>query len=122
MAIHATLAGIPRIGRNRELKRALENYWRDPATGGLLAATARNTVNSYIGAALKAGIDSVPTIGRSFYDSMRYIGAARSASSPLPECPENGRFQPTGMDQPLLRRRSRYEDATGIRNDQVVRH
>lgn len=70
MAIHATLAGIPRIGRNRELKRALENYWRDPATGGLLAATARNTVNSYIGAALKAGIDSVPTIGRSFYDSM----------------------------------------------------
>ena len=69
MAIHATLAGIPRIGRNRELKRALENYWRDPATGGLLAATARNTVNSYIGAALKAGIDSVPTIGRSFYDS-----------------------------------------------------
>ncbi len=70
MAIFATLAGIPRIGPNRELKIALEKYWKDPATGGLLSATARRLVHTYIDAANSAGIDSVPTVGRSFYDSM----------------------------------------------------
>lgn len=69
-SIHATLAGIPRIGPNRELKAALEKYWKDPATGGLLAATARNQIHRYIDSARRAGIDSIPTAGRSFYDSM----------------------------------------------------
>lgn len=70
MAIHATVAGIPRIGPNRELKSALEKYWKDPSTSGLLAATARGLVHRYIDAANAAGIDSIPTVGRSFYDSV----------------------------------------------------
>ena len=90
MAIHATVAGIPRIGPNRELKIALEKYWRDPATAGLLAATARGLVHRYIDSANAAGIDSIPTVGRSFYDSMldtsALLGVLPSRFDTIPDC------------------------------------
>ena len=46
MTFHATTAGVPRIGPDRELKKALEAYWRDSATGRDLAGTATRLVNS----------------------------------------------------------------------------
>ena len=68
--IHATVAGVPRIGPKRELKKALENYWKEAATGRELANTALRLVNSYSDGLSAAGIDSIPTLGRSYYDSV----------------------------------------------------
>jgi 5-methyltetrahydropteroyltriglutamate--homocysteine methyltransferase len=68
--INATVAGVPRIGPGRELKKALETYWKDATTGRNLATVATQLVNQQADALTQAGLDSVPTIGRSFYDSM----------------------------------------------------
>lgn len=75
MTIHATISGVPRIGPFRELKKALETYWSDAATGGLLGATAHRLNCGYASRALHDGLDSVPTYGRSFYDSMLDLSA-----------------------------------------------
>lgn len=68
--INATVAGVPRIGPKRELKKALETYWKDASTGRNLATVATQLVNQQADLLTEAGLDSVPTIGRSFYDSM----------------------------------------------------
>ncbi|MDN6618332.1 MAG: 5-methyltetrahydropteroyltriglutamate--homocysteine S-methyltransferase, partial [Corynebacterium variabile] len=68
--INATVAGVPRIGPKRELKRALETYWKDASTGRNLATVATQLVNQQADQLTAAGLDSVPTIGRSFYDAM----------------------------------------------------
>ena len=68
--INATVAGVPRIGPKRELKKALETYWKDDSTGRNLATVATQLVNQQADNLTEAGLDSVPTIGRSFYDSM----------------------------------------------------
>lgn len=68
--INATVAGVPRIGPKRELKKALETYWKDASTGRNLATVATLLVNQQADQLTEAGLDSVPTIGRSFYDSV----------------------------------------------------
>jgi 5-methyltetrahydropteroyltriglutamate--homocysteine methyltransferase len=68
--INATVAGVPRIGPKRELKKALETYWKDASTGRNLATVATQLVNQQADQLTTAGLDSVPTIGRSFYDAM----------------------------------------------------
>ncbi len=68
--INATVAGVPRIGPKRELKKALETYWKDATTGRNLATVATQLVNQQADRLTGEGLDSVPTIGRSFYDSM----------------------------------------------------
>ena len=68
--INATVAGVPRIGPKRELKKALETYWKDASTGRNLATVATQLVNQQADLIAGAGLDSVPTIGRSFYDAM----------------------------------------------------
>lgn len=75
MTFHATISGVPRIGPFRELKKALETYWSDSATGGLLGATAHRLNCEYATRALHFGLDSIPTSGRSFYDSMLDLSA-----------------------------------------------
>lgn len=69
MTIHATIAGVPRIGPDRELKKALEGYWRDGSTGRHVASTATLLTNNYTDAVLAAGLDAVAYSGRSFYDA-----------------------------------------------------
>ncbi|MDN6404517.1 5-methyltetrahydropteroyltriglutamate--homocysteine S-methyltransferase [Corynebacterium sp.] len=68
--MNATVAGVPRIGPKRELKKALETYWKDATTGRNLATVATQLVNQQADRLTGEGLDSVPTIGRSFYDSM----------------------------------------------------
>ena len=69
MSINATIAGVPRIGPDRELKKALETYWKDSSTGRALASIATRLVNDYTDGVLAAGLDSVAFSGRSFYDA-----------------------------------------------------
>lgn len=70
MTFNATVAGVPRIGPDRELKKALEGYWRDNSTGRNLATTATRLVNDYTDELLAAGLDSAAFSGRSFYDAV----------------------------------------------------
>ncbi|BBX91626.1 5-methyltetrahydropteroyltriglutamate--homocysteine S-methyltransferase [Mycolicibacterium boenickei] len=66
----ATVLGLPRIGPNRELKRAVEKYWagridRDELES-LAATLRRDTWESLVA----AGVDSVPVNTFSYYDQI----------------------------------------------------
>ncbi|OBF81939.1 5-methyltetrahydropteroyltriglutamate--homocysteine S-methyltransferase [Mycobacterium sp. 852002-51163_SCH5372311] len=66
----ATVTGSPRIGPNRELKRATEGYWAGRTSRADLesvAATLRHDTWSGLAA---AGLDSVPVNTFSYYDQM----------------------------------------------------
>src|SRR5690625_2264663 len=66
----ATVTGSPRIGPNRELKRATEGYWAGRTSQADLqsvAATLRRDTWSQLAA---AGLDSVPVNTFSYYDQM----------------------------------------------------
>src|SRR5579859_5116650 len=66
----ATIAGSPRIGPKRELKRATEGYWAGRTSRAKLekvAATLRRDTWSQLAA---AGLDSVPVNTFSYYDQM----------------------------------------------------
>ncbi|MEY2151915.1 5-methyltetrahydropteroyltriglutamate--homocysteine S-methyltransferase [Rhodanobacter sp. 115] len=62
-----TCLGFPRMGRRRELKRALETYWRDGNAAALLD-TARDLRARHWNLARDAGVDSVPVNDFSLYD------------------------------------------------------
>ena len=62
-----TYLGFPRIGRRRELKRALETYWRDGDAAALLD-TARDLRARHWQTARDAGAGSVPVNDFSLYD------------------------------------------------------
>ncbi|MDO4760896.1 MAG: 5-methyltetrahydropteroyltriglutamate--homocysteine S-methyltransferase [Corynebacterium sp.] len=68
--ISATVTSVPRIGPNRELKKALEGYWNDSTSARELATTATRLHNQYTDALVAAGCDSFPTLGRSYYDQI----------------------------------------------------
>lgn len=66
----ATITGSPRIGPNRELKRAVEKYWSgkiDRAELDGVAATIRRDTWSHL---VTAGLDSVPVNTFSYYDQV----------------------------------------------------
>ncbi|GGA50289.1 5-methyltetrahydropteroyltriglutamate--homocysteine S-methyltransferase [Dyella nitratireducens] len=64
---HTTYLGFPRIGRRRELKRALEKYWHDGDAASLLD-TARTLRQRHWQLAKAAGIGSIPVNDFSLYD------------------------------------------------------
>ena len=64
---HTTYLGFPRIGRRRELKRALENYWRDGDATPLLD-TARDLRQQHWQLASAAGMQTVAVNDFSLYD------------------------------------------------------
>jgi 5-methyltetrahydropteroyltriglutamate--homocysteine methyltransferase len=66
----ATIPGYPRIGRRRELKRALEGYWSGKRSAAALAETAAKVRQGNWAAQVAAGIDLVPVNDFSLYDGM----------------------------------------------------
>jgi 5-methyltetrahydropteroyltriglutamate--homocysteine methyltransferase len=70
---HATILGYPRIGRRRELKRAVEAFWAGRTTADELEATAGDlrlaTARHLAGLGLDAGAAAVPG-SFSFYDQV----------------------------------------------------
>ena len=70
---HATILGYPRIGRRRELKRAVESRWAGRTTTEELEATARDlrltTARHLVELGLDAGSAAVPG-SFSFYDQV----------------------------------------------------
>jgi 5-methyltetrahydropteroyltriglutamate--homocysteine methyltransferase len=65
-----TVTGYPRIGKNRELKFAVEKYWKGKITGQDLKLTAAQLVQQNISVQKQAGLDSVPCNDFSYYDGM----------------------------------------------------
>ncbi|MEV7375289.1 5-methyltetrahydropteroyltriglutamate--homocysteine S-methyltransferase [Streptomyces sp. NPDC090301] len=67
-AARATVYGYPRQGRNRELKKAVEGYWKGRVTADALRATAADLRRANWQQLADAGIDEVPTGDFSYYD------------------------------------------------------
>ncbi|MCA0158668.1 5-methyltetrahydropteroyltriglutamate--homocysteine S-methyltransferase [Tsukamurella sp. M9C] len=65
-----TVLGVPRIGPRRELKRAIEGYWKGSITRAELASTAAGLRRDEWARLVAAGLDSVPTNTFSYYDQM----------------------------------------------------
>jgi 5-methyltetrahydropteroyltriglutamate--homocysteine methyltransferase len=65
---HVTYPGFPRIGRRRELKRALETHWKGDSPASDLLAVARELRQRHWKLARDAGADSVPVNDFSLYD------------------------------------------------------
>ncbi|MGW2423012.1 5-methyltetrahydropteroyltriglutamate--homocysteine S-methyltransferase [Streptomyces sp. NPDC001709] len=68
VAARATVYGYPRQGRNRELKKAIEGYWKGRVTADALTATAAELRRGSWQQLADAGIDEVPTGDFSYYD------------------------------------------------------
>jgi 5-methyltetrahydropteroyltriglutamate--homocysteine methyltransferase len=62
--------GYPRIGENRELKRATEAYWQGRLSRAELEETGRSLRRQNWLTQQKAGIDLIPSNDFSFYDQM----------------------------------------------------
>jgi len=70
MTIRTMIAGFPRIGENRELKRWLESYWSNGMTFEELANMARELRKKHWLEQARRGIDLVSSNDFSYYDSM----------------------------------------------------
>ncbi|WP_116952683.1 5-methyltetrahydropteroyltriglutamate--homocysteine S-methyltransferase [Jiangella endophytica] len=66
----ATVPGYPRIGRDRELKRALETYWAGESGRGELDAAARTERERTWRRLAELGLDAVPSNTFSLYDQV----------------------------------------------------
>ncbi|MEV6578705.1 5-methyltetrahydropteroyltriglutamate--homocysteine S-methyltransferase [Streptomyces sp. NPDC051582] len=67
-AARATVYGYPRQGRNRELKKAIEGYWKGLVTADALHRTAAGLRRSNWRQLADDGITEVPTGDFSYYD------------------------------------------------------
>ncbi|MCX4672988.1 5-methyltetrahydropteroyltriglutamate--homocysteine S-methyltransferase [Streptomyces sp. NBC_01381] len=67
-AARATVYGYPRQGQNRELKKAIEGYWKGRVTADALKETARDLRRTNWQQLAEAGIHEVPTGDFSYYD------------------------------------------------------
>ncbi|HEY9371216.1 5-methyltetrahydropteroyltriglutamate--homocysteine S-methyltransferase [Streptomyces sp.] len=67
-AAQATVYGYPRQGGDRELKKAIEGYWKGRVTADALRATATDLRAANWRRLAAVGIDEVPTGDFSYYD------------------------------------------------------
>nr|MBA2289062.1 5-methyltetrahydropteroyltriglutamate--homocysteine S-methyltransferase [Chloroflexia bacterium] len=67
---NATIPGYPRIGKNRELKKALEGYWSGRIGADELLATAEDVRRDGWEAQAGAGLDLMPVNDFSLYDQV----------------------------------------------------
>ncbi|MFD5074301.1 5-methyltetrahydropteroyltriglutamate--homocysteine S-methyltransferase [Streptomyces sp. NPDC058371] len=67
-AAQATVYGYPRQGPNRELKKAIEGYWKGRVSADTLRATAAELRSTNWQQLDEAGIHEVPTGDFSYYD------------------------------------------------------
>ena len=68
--MHAHVLGFPRMGANRELKWALEQFWRGEIGETELAATADGLRDRHWAIQADAGLDLVPVGDFSLYDNV----------------------------------------------------
>ncbi|MFD3942138.1 5-methyltetrahydropteroyltriglutamate--homocysteine S-methyltransferase [Streptomyces sp. NPDC058579] len=67
-AARATVYGYPRQGQHRELKKAIEGYWKGRVTADALRTTAAELRRAHWSRLAEAGVHEVPTGDFSLYD------------------------------------------------------
>jgi 5-methyltetrahydropteroyltriglutamate--homocysteine methyltransferase len=89
----ATNLGFPRMGRHRELKKALERFWAKKSDAAELVATARQLRAAHWKLQIEAGLAQVPCNDFSLYDHVLDTSVMVGL--------EPGRFQdlPAGLDR-----------------------
>lgn len=94
MTIRSSNLGFPRIGRRRELKKAVEAYWRGEVSADALRDTGRDLRKRHWALQAEAGVDVIPSNDFSFYDQMLDMSVALGA------VPERFGWQPgtVGLD------------------------
>ena len=70
MSVRATNLGFPRIGLNRELKKALESYWQHQSSEAALLKTGATLRARHWKLQQSAGIDHIPSNDFSLYDQI----------------------------------------------------
>lgn len=70
MPMLTSVSGFPRIGRDRELKKIIEGYWKGNASLDDVRSTAKNLRAEHWKLQSQAGIDLVPSNDFSYYDQM----------------------------------------------------
>jgi 5-methyltetrahydropteroyltriglutamate--homocysteine methyltransferase len=70
MRIQTHILGFPRMGKNRDLKKAVEKFWRDPTARHDLLQTASQLRQEHWRLQKQAGIDIIPSNDFSLYDQM----------------------------------------------------
>ncbi|MFE3876769.1 5-methyltetrahydropteroyltriglutamate--homocysteine S-methyltransferase [Kitasatospora sp. NPDC059146] len=78
----ATAHGYPRQGRGRELKKAIEGYWKGAVTAEVLLATAADLRRGNWQQLADSGIEEVPTGDFSLYDHVLDTTVAVGAIPP----------------------------------------
>jgi 5-methyltetrahydropteroyltriglutamate--homocysteine methyltransferase len=89
----ATNLGFPRMGRHRDLKKALERFWAKKSDAAELVATARQLRAAHWKLQIEAGLAQVPCNDFSLYDHVLDTSVMVGL--------EPGRFQdlPAGLDR-----------------------
>ncbi|MBB3226041.1 5-methyltetrahydropteroyltriglutamate--homocysteine methyltransferase [Luteibacter sp. Sphag1AF] len=105
---HVTYLGFPRIGRRRELKRALESFWSGETPAAELLATATDLRHRHWNLAREAGADSVPVNDFSLYDHVLDTAVLLDA---IPE-----RYRALNATDPLA---AYFAMARGVQTDTV---
>ena len=78
----ASILGFPRIGKQRELKTALESFWKGKSAEGDLLVAAATLRAAHWQQQKAAGLASVPVNDFSFYDQMLDMTALLGAVPP----------------------------------------
>jgi 5-methyltetrahydropteroyltriglutamate--homocysteine methyltransferase len=85
----ATNLGFPRMGRDRELKKALEQFWAGDTTADQLLATARQLRKAHWALQRDAGLGVVPCNDFSLYDHVLdtavMVGAVPERFAAIPD-------------------------------------
>ena len=68
MSVRSASLGFPRIGAHRELKKALESYWKGESSREALLSSAAQLRALHWRVQRQAGIDHIPSNDFSFYD------------------------------------------------------
>lgn len=70
MSASTSVIGFPRIGAQRELKKAIEGYWKGKLDLDSVRETARSLRSEHWNLQKEAGIDLIPSNDFSYYDQM----------------------------------------------------
>lgn len=68
MSVRSSSLGFPRMGAHRELKKALESYWKGESSQQALLTSATQLRAAHWKLQQAAGIDHIPSNDFSFYD------------------------------------------------------
>jgi len=108
----ATNLGFPRIGKHRELKRALEAFWSKKSDETSLVETARNLRTAHWQTQRDLGIEHIPSNDFALYDqvldAIQLLGAAPPRYTALESNPLRAYFamarglQAEGVDVPAM--------------------